>query len=170
MKKTPTKKTKSVKKSAPRRPVQGAGSPAPVELDGARGTSPGPLTGHSSEPAKSGQIRPLHEREVAAREALSWAGRMVGGSKSEYMRRYPSHVVFFNANLYGSDAAKLWFGDLDFNQDTDKLQHLADQLGETLFATREMPFRFEEPLTLDRLQAALDAGEARCFVPKGLVF
>ena len=95
---------------------------------------------------------------------------MVSGSKSEYLRRHPTHFVFFNANLYGSDAAKLWFGDVDFNQDTDKLLHLADTLGETIYVTREMPFRFEEPLTLDRLEAALKTGDARVFSPKGLVF
>lgn len=91
---------------------------------------------------------------------LGHNGCMVSGSKSGYMNSHPKNVVFFNANVYNHEAIKIWYGDLDLTKSRAKLQELAKALGETIYVTREMPFRFEEA-TVERLEmeAAVKARE-----------
>lgn len=82
---------------------------------------------------------------------LGHNGCMLSGSKSSYLHANPKNVVFFNANLYNAEGIKIWYGDLDITKSRAKLQELAKTLGETLYVTREMPFRFEK-VTVARLE------------------
>jgi hypothetical protein len=89
---------------------------------------------------------------------LGFMGTMVSASKSSYHDRNPTHQVFFNANLYDSKAAKLWYGDLDLTKSRDRVQALCNALGERIYVTREQPYRFvgmfgdDERLTTDLLE------------------
>ena len=89
-------------------------------------------------------------------------GRMVGGSKTLYMREHPTHEVIFNSNIF-STSGKLWWGDLNLTLDGEKIQAIADELGVCLFVLREMDGRFEnESLTLEEM--AVKA--VKTFIPK----
>jgi hypothetical protein len=70
-------------------------------------------------------------------------GRMVSASKSSYRERYPDHEVCFNANVFSAQQGKIWYGDLDITLDGEKLDRIAESLGEKLFVLREMDGRFE---------------------------
>lgn len=70
-------------------------------------------------------------------------GRMISGSKSAYLDRYPEHLVIFNANIFTKKSGKIWFGDLDVTLDFDNLKEIADELNEDLYILREMDGRFE---------------------------
>lgn len=85
-------------------------------------------------------------------DILGAPGRMLGSSKSRYSDRYPDHLVFFNGNVYESNADKLWWGDIDLHADWDKLTKLVDTLGEPIFVAFETPYRFQTP-TLEQLEA-----------------
>jgi len=70
-------------------------------------------------------------------------GRMVAGSKSRYMDKYPKHKVVFNANVISVSRGKIWFGDLDLTtDDSEKLYNISKEIGETLYVLREMDCRF----------------------------
>lgn len=83
--------------------------------------------------------------------SILYPGRMISGSKSGYMSRYPTHDVVFNANLCTRSAGKVWFGDLDLTVDESNLLELRKELeqdgrvkpGEDIFVLREMDARFE---------------------------
>lgn len=98
-------------------------------------------------------------REQLVAEHLGHMGAMLSGSKSDYLHRHPTDKVFFNANLYDSEAVKLWFGDFNVSRDGKRLQALADSLGETLYVTTEMPYRFQgmfgdtKPVSVNQLVA-----------------
>lgn len=70
-------------------------------------------------------------------------GRMVSRSKSAYREKYPENEVYFNANVFSSSGEKIWYGDLDITLDAEKLERIAERLGEKLFVLREMDGRFE---------------------------
>jgi hypothetical protein len=75
-------------------------------------------------------------------------GRMISGSKSSYRERYPDHEICFNANIFSLQQGKIWYGDLDLTLDSEKLDRIAESLGEKLYVVREMDGRFEnESLT-----------------------
>lgn len=88
--------------------------------------------------------------------------RMVGGSKTLYMREHPTHEVVFNSNIF-STSGKIWWGDLDLTIDSEKLQAVCDELKVSLFVLYEMDGRFEnEILTLDQMAAKA----IKTFTPK----
>lgn len=70
-------------------------------------------------------------------------GRMISGSKSAYRERHPDHEVCFNANVFSAQQGKIWYGDLDLTLDSEKLDRIAESLGEKLYVVREMDGRFE---------------------------
>jgi hypothetical protein len=70
-------------------------------------------------------------------------GRMVSGSKSAYRDKHPENEVYFNANVFNSKGEKIWYGDLDLTIESEKLDIIAESLGEKLFVLREMDGRFE---------------------------
>lgn len=94
----------------------------------------------------------MEEHEVVER-FLGHMGRMLSGSKSGYLDRFPGHRCFFNGNVYAGDGRKLWYGDIDLTKDEKVLQALAGELGTRLYVTREMPFRFEQ-VTVQQLDNA----------------
>ena len=73
---------------------------------------------------------------------LGLCGRLLSGSKSRYLEQYDDHIVVFNANVFVKDG-KLWFGDLDISKDGEKLQNLANDIGESVYVLREMDGRFD---------------------------
>jgi hypothetical protein len=80
-------------------------------------------------------------RDLFLLEKLNF-GRMLSGSKSRYMDANPDHEVYFNANVF-TRQGKLWWGDLDITIDAEKLQNIAEAMGEKLYVLREMDGRFE---------------------------
>jgi hypothetical protein len=80
-------------------------------------------------------------RDLFLLERLNF-GRMLSGSKSGYMNANPDHEVYFNANVFTREG-KLWWGDLDITIDAEKLQNIAEAMGEKLYVLREMDGRFE---------------------------
>ena len=80
-------------------------------------------------------------------------GRMVGGSKTLYRMEHPTHKVIFNANIF-STSGKIWYGDIDLDTDSDKIQAVSNELGVRLFVLYEGDGRFEnESLTLEEMIA-----------------
>jgi len=70
-------------------------------------------------------------------ETLGYAGKMISASKKNYNGK-----CVFNANLC-TKSTKLWFGDIDLEKDTVKLQKIADELKENIYVLKEMDGRFE---------------------------
>ena len=66
-------------------------------------------------------------------------GRMVSGTKSV---PYWQECVF-NGNICTKTYGKIWFGDLRLTTDTERLQELANLVGETLYVLKEHDARFE---------------------------
>jgi len=65
-------------------------------------------------------------------------GRMISGGK----RSPQGHICVWNANIVTESRGKVWFGDLDLTLDGDKLQKVADTIGEKLYVLREHDCRF----------------------------
>ena len=80
-------------------------------------------------------------------------GRVISGSK----RAPKNHRVFWNGNMYDSTGSKLWYGDIDLTADEKKLCSIATQLNETIYVTREQPFRWGEQTT-ESLEAQCELG------------
>lgn len=75
-------------------------------------------------------------------EKLGPMGRMISGSKSGYLDKYPNNLAIFNANVC-TLGGKQWFGDLDLTKSKESLVELARETGEEVFVLREMDARFE---------------------------
>lgn len=79
-------------------------------------------------------------------ETLGSSGRLLAESKSDYRNKYPDHKVFFNANIFAESlwqSGKLWYGDLDLNNDEIKLNDIAKRSESRLFVVKELDGRFE---------------------------
>jgi hypothetical protein len=73
---------------------------------------------------------------------LGHTGRMISGSKSVYCFQYPTHEVYFNANII-VNGKKEWHGDIDLTIDRPILEEIATDLQQSLFILSEMDARFE---------------------------
>lgn len=79
-------------------------------------------------------------------------GRMISGSKSLYVNRFPDHQIVFNARAYDSETYKkekngkikdffagqnieIWYGDLDLTEDAEKLKEIANEIGTFIITT-----------------------------------
>jgi hypothetical protein len=80
-------------------------------------------------------------RDLFLLEGLNF-GRMLSGSKSRYREANPHNEVYFNANVFTRNE-KIWFGDIDVTIDGEKLERIAEAIGEKLYVLREMDGRFE---------------------------
>ena len=80
-------------------------------------------------------------RKMFEQEGLM-QGRLLSGSKSLYRERHPENLVCFNANVFTREG-KIWYGDLDITLESEKLERIAQELGEKLYVLREMDGRFE---------------------------
>lgn len=79
-------------------------------------------------------------RDLFLLEGLNF-GRMLSGSKSRYREENPENEVYFNANVFTRNK-KVWFGDIDITIDSEKLENVAEAVGERLYVLREMDGRF----------------------------
>jgi len=79
--------------------------------------------------------------EDVAEDFLGLCGRLISSSKSVYVNKFPDHTVVFNANICTANN-KIWFGDLNITIDSNKLQNLAEEVGETIYILREHDARF----------------------------
>ena len=70
-------------------------------------------------------------------------GRMIALSKSVYMRKYPKHLVVFNANILTKEDGKIWYGDIDINTDKEVLNKIAKEIDKKIYILKEMDCRFE---------------------------
>jgi hypothetical protein len=68
--------------------------------------------------------------------------RMISFSKSTYVSRHPNHRAVFNANVITA-RGKIWWGDLDLADDSEKLQQVANILDCNIYILREMDYRFD---------------------------
>lgn len=76
------------------------------------------------------------------------------GRLISYSKRAPiEHQVYWNANVASEYRDKIWYGDISITKDGEKLQAIANELGETLYVLPEAACRFEhEKDTIERLR------------------
>lgn len=67
--------------------------------------------------------------------------RMIAYSRRVYLSRRPNNQALFNANVV-TDQGKIWWGDLDLADDSEKLQDVANELRTNLYILREEDYRF----------------------------
>lgn len=89
-------------------------------------------------------------------------GRMIAFSKSTYIMNKKNHQAIFDANIITSEG-KIWWGDLDLTDDSDKLQAIADEIGKTLYILRKMDYRFDKE---NRPFEEVEKTAVKKFVPK----
>jgi len=70
-------------------------------------------------------------------------GRMIGYSKSGYVKEYPDNAIIFNANIVTESKGKIWYGDLDVTKSFNDLKNIADKLKENLYILYESDARWE---------------------------
>ena len=74
---------------------------------------------------------------------LGYFGRLISGSKSYYVEKYPDRKPIFNANIISkTENQKIWYGDVDLVSDDAKLKRLVEEIGEFAIV-RESQGRFE---------------------------
>lgn len=86
------------------------------------------------------------DKSEIANKHIGWSGRMIFGSKSGYMARYPMRMPVFNANIIcveDDNVEKIWHGDIDLTEDEQKILDLQKELGSEIYVLREMDARFE---------------------------
>jgi hypothetical protein len=79
--------------------------------------------------------------EIAV-EILGANGALLGWSKSDYWKEHQGDIIVFNGNVC-TKTDKLWWGDLNVTLSRDKLQKLANELGEEVYVLSEQNARFE---------------------------
>lgn len=67
-------------------------------------------------------------------------GRLISYSKTAP----PEHQVIWNANVVSENQGKVWYGDLSLVKDIDKLQAIANDMGDSLYVLKEADCRFEK--------------------------
>lgn len=72
----------------------------------------------------------------AVDEHLGHPGRILSGSKQGPPSVYWNACVFIKGR-------QVWYGDLDTEADTHKVQAAANMAGETLYVTPEQPYRWD---------------------------
>jgi hypothetical protein len=92
------------------------------------------------------------ERLRAFEDAGFYFARMVSGSKSGYVGRFPDHKVVFNSRVYdletyekekdhkikdffAGQSIEIWYGDLDLTRDTEVLKEIANKIGTFVITT-----------------------------------
>ena len=80
----------------------------------------------------------IQEKTDAVITKLGHIGKITSGTKTAPK----GQVVFFNGNIYDSEANKIWYGDVNLVKDGVRLMEIAMHVG-PIYVTREQPFRFE---------------------------
>lgn len=70
-------------------------------------------------------------------------GYMLSGSKSIYRDKFPDHTIYFNACIFNEELEQIWWGDIDYTLDKNKLHEVANEFNITFYITRESPYRFD---------------------------
>jgi hypothetical protein len=70
-------------------------------------------------------------------------GRMIGWSKSGYVKLNPNTRPIFNARICILGEGIVWSGDLDLDKDNEKLEEIATSIGKNIFVLRESDAYFE---------------------------
>ena len=65
-------------------------------------------------------------------------GRMIGWSKSGYVKLNPDTRPIFNARVCVLGEGVIWSGDLDLDKDNEKLEEIAMSMSKNLFILREL--------------------------------
>lgn len=73
-----------------------------------------------------------------AEDILGPAGAMLAATKSAY----PGEDVYWNACVFTKEGVQIWHGDFHYGRDGEKLQELANKIGQKVILTPEQPFRF----------------------------
>ncbi|MEK0381896.1 MAG: hypothetical protein QQN48_02510, partial [Nitrosopumilus sp.] len=95
---------------------------------------------------------PNRDIEILFEENNLLMGRMIGGSKSSYMKLHSKDTIVFNANIIIESKGKIWHGDLNVTEDYEKLEKISNGLDEHLYILREMDARFgDENESIDKL-------------------
>lgn len=84
-----------------------------------------------------------YEIDLIFRKYRYHKSRMIGYSKSMYVKTFPNNIVYFNANIFVEGQGKIWYGDIDFTLDENTLKLIASELKTDLYILREMDGRFE---------------------------
>jgi len=72
------------------------------------------------------------------------SGRMIGGSKSLYIKKHTEDLIVFNANVLMPGYGKVWYGDLNLTEDYLVLREISECLNTTLYVLWESDGRFGE--------------------------
>ena len=92
--------------------------------------------------AEVAQVTQKHDAELKVMRKHGFElSRMIAYSKSTYIAKRPNNQAIFNANVV-TDQGKIWWGDLDLADDSEKLQQVANDLNCNLYILREMDYRF----------------------------
>lgn len=87
--------------------------------------------------------------------------RLISGSKSLYRRRFPTHNILFNANIF-TKKGKVFYGDIDLDKDNLPLQRICNEIGEEIIIVEEMLGRFDAE---NRSYEELEADAFAKFIP-----
>ena len=76
--------------------------------------------------------------KALAREILGPINPCIAWSKSEYCKNHKKDLVVFNANVcINEPEMKLWYGDLNVTEFSDKLQDLANKINKKVYVLNE---------------------------------
>lgn len=67
------------------------------------------------------------------------------GPKTAYIAKYPRHFVIFNASIFAKSGERVWFGDIDIDEDANRLKKFATELGEDILLFRESDVKDNKP-------------------------
>ena len=87
-------------------------------------------------------------------EKIGRHGRLLNGSKTEYIDRHPQGFPIFNANVIDRKGQKVWFGDLDLVADFLNIGEIVKEHNAEFLILKEHDARFgEENKTYKDLKA-----------------
>jgi hypothetical protein len=79
---------------------------------------------------------------IFATNGLKMGRNITNLSRSQYCKEHQGDLVIFNANVITREHGKVWYGDLNVNEDFDNLKNVADQIEEDLYILMEGDARF----------------------------
>ncbi len=89
-------------------------------------------------------VHDTEKLQKTAESILGHNGVMISASKSGYTLKNPNNKVVFNGCVCVG-VNNIWWGDIDITKSKDKLQKLADELGEEVYVLYEYQGRWISP-------------------------